>query len=246
MFDHYLALGDSMSIDYYPAQDAANAGLSNREEIGASSLLYSNDVKLFPEFEGKDLKTRLPGLNYVNLAIDGATTEDMLSPIHANDLKKFAKNRVLVTITIGGNDLLQALRRNYNGSRTELEQECIAVLERFVKVLDLVKRVIPKAKLLLTTVFDPTDGTGVLPSNVPVFDKPMPVEFLHQFNDHVRACAKSHNALLADIHAHFSGHGALCGSANNFWYWRPSPIEPSYLGASEIRRVWLETLDRDL
>jgi hypothetical protein len=27
------------------------------------------------------------------------------------------------------------------------------------------------------------------------------------------------------------------------WYWRRSLIEPNALGASEIRRLWLETLD---
>jgi hypothetical protein len=54
-FDLYLALGDSMSIDFYPAADAGRDGHVGRDTIGAADLLYENDSELFPDFTGHDL-----------------------------------------------------------------------------------------------------------------------------------------------------------------------------------------------
>ena len=59
----YVALGDSMSIDRYPDLD-----YSGRERLlpvtglGAASLLARNDDHVWPEFAGRDLLTRYPGI----------------------------------------------------------------------------------------------------------------------------------------------------------------------------------------
>jgi len=48
--------------------------------------------------------------------------------------------------------------------------------------------------------------------------------------------------LLADLYQHFEGHGLAEGEASQRWFWDESMIEPNALGASETRRIWLETL----
>jgi hypothetical protein len=94
----------------------------------------------------------------------------------------------------------------------------------------------------VTTVYDPTDGSGVLPG-VSTAAVPLPMELLDRFNAAVARLARDHpRALLADVHRHFLGHG-LSAPPGECWYWEPSPIEPGARGASEIRRVWLDALD---
>ena len=70
-FTTYLALGDSMSIDLYPALDAGEIDVAvalerdvsagNVAPLGAASLLYRNDDARWPEEQGADLLTRYPG-----------------------------------------------------------------------------------------------------------------------------------------------------------------------------------------
>ena len=52
---------------------------------------------------------------------------------------------------------------------------------------------------------------------------------------------ESDRILLADVHRRFLGHGVTAPERDR-WYWRRNPIEPNARGASEIRRVWLETM----
>jgi hypothetical protein len=93
---------------------------------------------------------------------------------------------------------------------------------------------------VLTTVYDPTDGTGMLPGLESYGC--LPLEYLDRFNDHVEAIACSgERTELADVHRHFLSHGVTAPPAER-WYWDRSMIEPNARGASEIRRVWLEAL----
>src|SRR6476661_5473526 len=82
-FAQYVALGDSMSIDLYPALDAGEIDVAVALErdphagsvapLGAAALLYENDDARYPEDQGADLVTRYPGITLQNLASDGAT-----------------------------------------------------------------------------------------------------------------------------------------------------------------------------
>jgi len=246
VFEVYIALGDSMSIDFYPAQDAERVGLDVREDIGSASLLFRNESSLFPDFDERDLQTRFSGIQYKNLAVDGATCEDSLLQDYfpQDEMNQLAnQGRALVTLTLGGNDLLHARRRSQGDDLKSLQKEFFAVQERYEKVVLLIREKFSDCVLMLTTVYDPTDGSGILPTTSPLYGGDLPIEFLEQFNSFVRDLARSHGLLLADVHKHFLGHGATCGTAENFWFWPASPIEPSYRGASEIRRVWLATLD---
>lgn len=240
MFDYYIAFGDSMSIDYYACQDAEKAGLGELENIGAASLLYKNNSSLFPEFEGRDLKTKFAHIEHFNLCIDGATCDDLVDQINSKELAAVNPKYALITLTQGGNDLLHAYRRSLEG------QDILSLFSKlqtnYKTAISEMKSRFPNSIMFLTTVFDPTDGTGFLPTDSPFYSGKLPIEFLDQFNNFVRGFSGK-DILIADVHQHFLGHGAECGRKDNFWYWPPSPIEPSYRGSSEIRRVWLDAVE---
>src|ERR671927_55807 len=88
----YVALGDSMSIDVY-------AGGPGR---GAASLLHRNRDGDFPGWAGRDLATH--GYELLDLTADGATTPSVLD----RQLPRVDRRPGLVTVTMGGNDLMGA------------------------------------------------------------------------------------------------------------------------------------------
>jgi len=74
--------------------------------LGAMSLFYHNKDNEYPEFAGKDLTTLFPGIRSYRYAKDGATSEIVLR----HQLRQIARSDepTLVTLTVGGNDLLVA------------------------------------------------------------------------------------------------------------------------------------------
>ncbi|MBA3672152.1 MAG: hypothetical protein H0W68_09050 [Gemmatimonadaceae bacterium] len=71
----------------------------------------------------------------------------------------------------------------------------------------------------------------------------MPLQILDGLNAHIRMLARgTPGVTIGDVHAHFLGHGVSAPEPER-WYWRRSLIEPSAIGAHEIRRVWRDALD---
>lgn len=247
-FSDYVALGDSMSIDLYPALDAGETDVAVALErdvhagavapIGAASLLYRNEDARWPEEQGDDLVTRYPGIGFANLASDGAT----IGEVFGEQLPQLDESDAasLLTLTIGGNDLLSAFS---NKPRISL-LEAIAhdVAEAYEFLLDALHRARPNALVMLATIYDPSDGTGHIPGVLEQVG-PLPLHVLAALNDRIRALASATpRTVLADVHAHFLGHG-VTAPEDERWYWRRSLIEPNAAGANEIRRLWRTTLD---
>jgi lysophospholipase L1-like esterase len=241
-FSCYLALGDSMSIDYYPAQD--NRELTGgRQKVGAASLLFRNDSELWPEFNGRDLSSMFPKIYFSEHATDGETTHGLLDDSLLSQLDPFRTSRNLVSLTIGGNDLLQAIWRSTVSGEKPLSSEVNAISERFKQVIGTLEKHLSNSVFLLTSVYDPTDGTGIMPGDTT--DRRLPIELLALFNNSIKQCASQRrNAIFCDVHKHFLGHGVSV--SENMWYWPTSPIEPGARAASEIRRVWLDGLNKAL
>ncbi|HEY7162604.1 MAG TPA: SGNH/GDSL hydrolase family protein, partial [Acidobacteriota bacterium] len=177
---HYIALGDSMSIDDYPG-----------EGKGAASLLYKNLDEVYPDFRGKDLQTAYPRIRFKNLAIDGATTFDILH--HQLDkIRVPSSDSVLFTLTAGGNDILTG-------------EDADDIIFRLDAIVHALLNNFPLAQLILGTVYDPTDGTKIL------FEDRPPVEQEYKtfeiVNDAIRAFAKHPRTKIVDVFAHFLGHG---------------------------------------
>ncbi len=111
----YVALGDSISIDRY-------AGGEGR---GGASLLARNRDDDFPQWRGRDLATLDPTLSYHLLATDGGTTSTLLDA-QLPRLEGSALAPTIVTLTVGGNDLLGA----YGDTRRA--REVVSVVRRRV------------------------------------------------------------------------------------------------------------------
>jgi len=225
----YAALGDSMSIDVY----AAGPGR------GAASLLYRNRDADFPDWAGQDLAAR--GYDLLDLTSDGATTAGVLE----RQLPALDRRADLVTITMGGNDLMGAY-----GDTATARTVIRLVAERAERILSRLAGAGDPARTVVTTVYDPSDGTGAVPSGAlpPWPDGPRLVGAL---NDVLAELAGRHGAQVADVHRHFRGHGAQAGDPGqpdprpaNRDLWYCGVIEPNAWGAYEIRRTWWRTLNR--
>lgn len=236
-----------MSIDLYPALDAGeidvavalewNAAAGQVAPLGAASLLYRNADEQHPEFAGNDLISRWPDIGATTLAEDGATIGD----VFGTQLAQLGESEAptLVTLSIGGNDLLSAIEnRPVAGLLARIVED---VAEGYEFLLQAVRRARPQASIILTTVYDPSDGTKKVPG---LFDNggPLPIQSLQDLNARIAELARTtRDCALADVHAHFLGHG-VTAKMEDRWYWKRSWIEPNAVGASEIRRVWLDAV----
>lgn len=228
VFRRYIALGDSISIDIYPAHDAARRGLpASAGEIGAASLLFRNDDRLWPEFRGHDLRTLFRGIEFADSTADGATTHSLLRQVEqigASD------EPTLVTITVGGNDLLGQIGWAGANPAPEIAERARAAVARVLEQR-------PSSIVIVTNVYDPSDGTDRLPGYSRRLERE--AEWLRDYNERLRELAGTDERLrYADIRSHFHGHG-MSVPEEEWWYLRESIIEPGARGASEVRRVWL-------
>jgi lysophospholipase L1-like esterase len=247
-FTAYVALGDSLSIDLYPALDAGETDVAVALErvadagtvapLGAASLLYRNDDARWPEEQGADLVSYFPDIAFHNLAADGATIGDVFGQQMAQ--LEPSEEHTLITVTAGSNDLLSAFANRPRKSL--LESIARDVGEAFEFLLDAVRRARPNAMILLTTIYDPSDRLGRIPGVLEGAGA-LPLAILDGLNDRIRTLARGTPGVrLADVYAHFLGHGASVQQVDR-WYWRRSLVEPNAHGAHEIRRVWRDALD---
>lgn len=246
-YKEYVALGDSMSIDLYPALDVGDTDVAVALEwdaragrvapLGAASLFFRNDDKRYPEFTGKDLASRYPGLAHLNVCEDGATIGD----VFGSQLPQVPNSgaATLITLSAGGNDLLSAFANRPDPAL--LSHVVRDVADAYEFLVESLRRARPDSTLLITTVYDPSDDTRKIPG---LFDGagPLPLESLKDLNDRLRAIAQATpRCMVADAHRHFMGHGVTAREADR-WYWKRSWIEPGAQGASELRRLWLDAL----
>jgi lysophospholipase L1-like esterase len=230
----YVALGDSISIDLY-------AGGRGR---GGPSLLARNRDDDFPRWRGRDLATRHPGSRLELLALDGGTVGTVLE-VELPQLVRLGRRPDLVSLTVGGNDLLQAY--GDTAAARSVVREVRAGVDR---ALGSLRDRAPDAGLLLGTVYDPSDGTGDAAAlGLPPW--PEAVALLGELNGTLRSVATEHGARIADIHGAFLGHGVRAGDPRDpearpaeRALWFCSVIEPNAWGASGVRAAFWDALDR--
>lgn len=193
-----------------------DCGHYNQFAITPGALLVKNDDSLFPEFAGQDLSSH-GAARLEHRAIDGATVYSL--GLQARGLKVDPRERAIALVTIGGNDLLRGLISDSGRG-----------IDEFAMMLDRFLRDLPIRPVLLGNIYDPTfgdDGVKFLPVD-PVLARHNHARML---DIHARLAARY--GTLVDLHGHF-----LTGQPS----WYTHTIEPSLLGASEIRRAFLLAL----
>ena len=177
--------------------------------------------------------TRFPAVECRFLAVDGATTEDVLeSQLGALDAIDASEDTV-VTLTAGGNDLLSLLGATDGAGQAGV----VRILRNLDAILEAVRGRLPRAVLLVANVYDPTDGTGDLeghrlPPAATIADgwlhpaatiadgwlhpaatiadgwlRPQEMRWLRDYNAGVDRLCGQRGARLIDVHGHFAGHG---------------------------------------
>ena len=186
----------------------------NSHGVHPGQLIVRNHDTLFPEFKGRDLRSRGPA-ELVHRALDGATVGSL--PLQARDLE--VRANAVALLTVGGNDLLRGLAADTGRGVSAFK----AALERFLREL-------PIRPVLLGNVYDPTFGDDS--RNFLGVDARIARANHRRVNDVLAEVAARHGKLV-DLHAHF-----LKGDPS--WFTRT--IEPSLIGASEVRRAFLAGL----
>ena len=192
-----------------------DCGHYNPHGVHPGALLVRNDDVLFPEFRGRDLTARGPA-RLLHRATDGATVDDLAR--QRRGVAFSAPGAVL--LSVGGNDLLRGLAADGAGVRT-FERK----LSRFVREL-------PLRPLLVANVYDPTFGDDA--RNFLAVDARRARANHGRVNAVIGEVA-ARQGQLVDLHAHF-----LRGDPT----WFTNVIEPSLVGASEVRRAFLDALQR--
>ena len=156
------------------------------------------------------------GDDFVDLTRDGEVTDGVLDDLRRSDL-----SADVVTVTAGGNDLLIGRRAD-------------AIVANVNEIAAGVARL--DARVILNTVYDPTDGDDELGERALGLPRELRAEF-DTVNDGVKRAAERHGFLLADLERVFHGHGI--GSSEP---WFVQLIEPNLAGATAIAAHWHELL----
>lgn len=229
----YIGLGDSISIDSYPALDQ---GLREESKVGAAS-----------RFGGW-----LVSENYVNdiynLAVDGFKIDEIRQSIRKvpSEIRHHVN---IITLTAGGNDIsFGAMRWN----RSKQDEDAYPRLMEKVKddykeLCRTIREKFPNSFVIVNTLYDPTDGTGRLPNCGAWSDiAELYSKGRRELGDYIktRDALPDENFLLCDIFSLFAGHGMRDDVWGRRWYYKNFMIEPGYSGALAIAKQWRYVLRR--
>lgn len=217
-----------------------DCGRYNPAHVTPAGLLVRNNNVMFPEWRGKDLATLNGGWAFVDhRATDGATADDLSGQLTSLDMGPDGFETHIGVLSIGGNDLLTYLNPVVEAKSKDTYTELVAQFHNNISsFLRTVSRFMP---MLVLNVYDPSFGDNTsnflgLPEEVITLIAP---EFRRRHGD-VNALISANlptNAQLVDMHAHF-----LTGDPS----WYAHRIEPSEVGASEVRRLLYDRITPDL
>jgi lysophospholipase L1-like esterase len=232
----YIALGDSIS-------DLGGTGPFFYD------LLLNNDDTLYPSAKGHDLSTRFPGIQYAHLAIAGSITDTytaapLVGPTLKSQIALLGSDYpgdILVTITIGGNDLQGHALDAINGSDSAAKMEFAQHLDDELSELMKPGRLgAGKVQVVLANIYDFTDGQGdfatVLCGPPVNLTTTQDATIFGDWNAITQSAIAKHGAIFYDMHTDFMGHGF---QSSDVWYDRISCIHPNAKGHDSIRRaIW--------
>lgn len=224
----FLALGDSIISDCFPGKG-----------LGVASLLHHNNEAQFPQWRGRDLSALFPGIERVGATRTGFCLEDVE---RAQRSVPPGMRLDVGLLSVGGNDMMRDSER--------LDEAWFAEFsERYGRLVGRLRAIC--RRWLICNVYDPTDGSGVLPGRESRGFGPLTQ--LKSALARLNAVIATHaGAELVDIHSHCLGHGWRYNQPDSPYYrahdpslWFQMDIEPNLVGASRLRELLWEKLQRE-
>jgi lysophospholipase L1-like esterase len=203
------------------------------------NLLLSNDDTTYPEWAGKDVRTKY-GANVmmVDNAVVGAVSQDL--PTQVTALPSSLPGPVAVVITMGGNDMQTNIAAILQGVDQNVRTQFGVNLDTALGQLTMPGRFGAGVEVHVyeADIYDPSDGSGNFQtcpyplSLVP----PQPSDpFFGEWNAVVDSEVPKYSGAVAPLHSTFHTHGLSSGAAN--WFYTDC-IHPNAKGHDAIRGMF--------
>ena len=212
-------------------------------------LLDHNDDNAWPDYKGKDLSTKLGSdIKVVKNSKAGATSIGLTSQVKG--LPTTLDSPVVVTITIGGNDVQNALGSivlsgNDTQQRTSFTNNLDSSLAELTKPGRFGDGVV--VKVLLVNIYDPSDGTGNFKfangqscgQPLSLWNKGMTDPYLTPWEDAMTTVVAKYPVVkLLDLRTLFHGHGV---PSMDTWFVSDC-IHPNHLGHNALRGIFWDAI----
>ncbi len=235
--------------------DSVTAGFGARKGYSYFDRLIQNPPDESQDMIGVCLAKVLPKLTFINLAISGSTSFELLEAELPHLAPAGSNTLGVVVITTGGNDLIHNYGRTppreaaMYGATLDEAQPWISHFElRLESMIQKIETHFPGGcQIFIANIYDPTDGIGDTErARLPAWKDSLKI--LDAYNDAISHCVHRHpNLHLIDIHSAFLGHGIHC---TQFWqshydwhdphYWYYENLEdPNERGYDAMRRLFL-------
>jgi len=209
----YVAIGDSIAF---------GVGAAVPGEGGYVALTY--------DALRKSDRYRRRGLDLVNLGVPGATSSDLLLPggqmeralseisERQGDTTSADDNVEIITINIGGNDVLALATPDSPCLADPLSTECLdrfeemreALEDNLTEVLRRVRGAAPKADIVVLDLYSPISGRGGAPDLI----ADIAVGQINAVTERVTSQSEL-NAKLASVYSLFRGRASVFVAADN-------------------------------
>jgi lysophospholipase L1-like esterase len=239
--DTVIFLGDSIT---------AGAGSPGDDEDYVRLLV--NNTNTWPDWDGKDLATRYPGIEVVDVSKSGSWTgtvlNDQLARLEELVTLPF-EGEVLVVITVGGNDLQSVLL-----NPSIVEERLEKTVDNWRKIAEYFldeQRFPDGSTVLMANVYEPTDTVGQAGDCFYGFNISSLLPSLHDANLQLRGLAEELGFSVLDMRGTFLGHGFNYNDPNTPYYVEDDPslwlandcIHPNPRGHHEIRTMFWRAID---
>ena len=128
------------------AGDSLTQGVGDSTESGG----------YLPYLENLLLKKGIREISVENFGVKGHRTDQLLRKLGEDEVRSAVENADLVTVTIGGNDMMKIIRQNIFDLEMELfEEEKEAYASRIAGIMERVHSINPEAAVVLIGFYNP-------------------------------------------------------------------------------------------
>lgn len=176
--------------------------LGNSIAFGVGASFKVNDpqnhgygyVNYFSDFLSKIFRC----VNLINLSNPGDTNTNLLQKLQTKEFKEAIKKADLITISIGGNDLLNCILQPASNFPACLLNAVATFAQNWSLIMHEIRKGIKsQAEILVMTIYNPFIG------GTPLFMLAEP--FLQGINDVIKENRNSFHYSVVDVHADFLG-----------------------------------------